>query len=255
MNVEIWSDVVCPWCYIGKRRFELALARFAHRDGVNVVYRSFQLDPGASSAESEPVLQHLARKYGTTAEQAAAMMGRVEGVAAEIGLEYHLDRTLSGNTLDAHRVLHLARERGREAAVLEHFYRAYFTEGHSLFDTPALVRLGAAAGLDPAEVQTVLESDAYAADVRADIEEARALGVQGVPFFVVDERYAISGAQPEELFSRALTQAWAESHPLTAFPAGPAAAGDPGLADGDVCADGCCDAPAAAGAGPEGGRR
>ncbi len=208
MNIEIWSDVVCPWCYIGKRRFERALERFANRDGVSVVHRSFQLDPAASSAASEPMPQHLARKYGTSVDQAASMMGRVEGLAAEVGLEYHLARTLSGNTLDAHRVLHLAREHGRQDAVLEHFYRAYFTAGQSLFDAPALIRLGAEAGLDAAEVQRVLESDAYEAAVRADIAAAVALGVQGVPFFVVDGRYGISGAQPEELFSRALNEAW-----------------------------------------------
>ena len=139
--------------------------------------------------------------------------------------------------------------------MLERFYRAYFTEGHSLFDAPALVRLGAVAGLDPAEVQAVLEGDAYAAGVQADIDEARTLGVQGVPFFVVDERYAISGAQPEELFSRALTRAWAESHPPTAFPPDRRPGlGGTGLADGDVCADGCCDVPAVP-AGPGGGRR
>jgi predicted DsbA family dithiol-disulfide isomerase len=247
MRIEIWSDVVCPWCYIGKRRFELALARFPHRDGVDVVYRSFQLDPSASAAGSEPVAEHLARKYGTTAEQATAMMSRVEGVAASVGLEYHLDRTLSGNTRDAHRVLHLARARGREGAVLERLFRAYFAEGQSLFDHPTLVRLGAEAGLDPAEAQAVLDGDAYAADVEADVDAALALGVQGVPFFVVDGRYGISGAQPEELFTRALTLAWEERHAGTASPDTGVGAGETDLADEAVCADGCCDVPEPAG--------
>jgi len=212
MKVEIWADVVCPWCYIGKRRLERALEQFPHRDDVEVIHRSFQLDPTASAERAEPTLEHLASKYGTSVEEAKTMQARVEHTAAADGLEYHLADTLSGNTLDAHRVLHLAKEKARQDAVLERFFHAYFTEGQSLFDHASLTRLSAEAGLDPAEVRRVLEEDTYADAVRADSKEAASLGVQGVPFFVIDRRYGVSGAQPSELLVRALTQAWSESH-------------------------------------------
>lgn len=243
MKVEIWSDVVCPWCYIGQRRFERALSQFAHRDDVEVVHRSFQLDPTAPADQTEPTPDRLARKYGTSVAQAKAMMQRVEQTAASDGLEYHLEGTLSGNTLDAHRVLHLAKECGLQHEALERFYRAYFTEGQSVFDTPSLVRLAAEAGLDPAEVQRVLDEGTYADEVQADGYEAMSLGVQGVPFFVVDGRYGISGAQPVELFAQALAQAWADSHPLTAFGAAQETGNTP---DGELCEDGSCAVPPSA---------
>jgi predicted DsbA family dithiol-disulfide isomerase len=241
MRVEIWSDVVCPWCYIGKRRFENALAGFAHRADVEVIHRSFQLDPTTPRGETYDTTTMLAEKYGVSPGQVQAMTSRVEQTAAGEGLDYHLGATRSGNTLDAHRVLHLARAQGRQAEVLERFYRAYFTEGQSLFDTPSLVRLAAEAGLDPGDVQRVLDGDDYADAVAADGYEAAALGAGGVPFFVVDGRYGISGAQPREVFARALAQAWSESHPLTAL-AGPAAVGDGagGAGDDVSCTDGRC---------------
>ena len=210
MKVDIWVDVVCPWCYIGKRRFEHALEQFAHRDEVEVVHRSFQLDPSASNDRVEPTPQMLARKYGTSVDEAKGMMRRVEQTAAEEGLEYHLERTLSGNTFDAHRVLHLAKERGVQSAVVERFYRAYFTEGRSLFDHDSLVALAAEAGLDADEVRRVLVEGTYAEAVLEDESEAHALGATGVPFFVIDGRYGVSGAQPAELFAQALERAWAE---------------------------------------------
>ena len=212
MKVEIWADVVCPWCYIGKRRFEQALAQFPQRDDVQVIHRSFQLDPTASARQTEPTPQRLASKYGTSVEQAKAMMVRVERTAVGDGLEYHLADTLSGNTLDAHRVLHLAKEKNLQDAVLERFFHAYFTEGQSVFDHASLTRLAAEAGLEPDEVRRALEQGTYAEAVRADSEEAAALGVQGVPFFVIDRRYGVSGAQPSEVLVQALERAWAESH-------------------------------------------
>jgi predicted DsbA family dithiol-disulfide isomerase len=251
MKVEIWSDVVCPWCYIGKRRFERALSQFAHRDEVEIIHRSFQLDPAASVDRTEPTPDRLARKYGTSVAQAKAMMDRVEQTAAGDGLEFHLAGTLGGNTLDAHRVLHLAKQRGLQDDVLERFYRAYFTECQSLFDHLSLVRLAAEAGLDPEEVQRVLDEGTYAGDVRADGFEAMSLGVQGVPFFVIDGRFGISGAQPAELLAQALAYAWAEDDPL-------ATAGEThrmaGAEDGARCDDEICAAPPdaeMAGAAPE----
>ena len=234
IRIDVWSDVVCSWCYIGKRRLEHALAAFPHKDEVEIVHRAFQLDPSAPRDHAEPVLEHLAAKYGTSVEQAKTMQARVSQIAAAEGLEYHLDRTLSGNTFDAHRVLKLARERGREAEVLERFYRAYFTEAQPLFDAASLARVAAEAGLDPAEVERVLAADTYAADVEADRYEAGKLGANGVPFFVVAGRYGISGAQPLELFEQVLDRAWSDAHPATLTPIGDAA---------EACADDACAVP------------
>lgn len=211
MRVEIWSDVVCPWCYIGKRRFEQALDQFPHKEMVEVVHRSFQLDPHAPRDRTEDTAEMLAAKYGTSVEQARRMMAGVEQTAASSGLEFRLGQTQSGNTRDAHRVIHLAKSKGLQDAVVERFFRAYFTEGLSIIDHDSLVRLAAEAGLDPAEVVLVLASGDHAEAVEADIAEAHALGVNGVPFFVIDGRYAISGAQPTGMFAQALARAWAES--------------------------------------------
>lgn len=234
IRIDVWSDVVCPWCYVGKRRLERALAMFPHRDEVEVVHRAFQLDPSAPRDRTERTLEMLAAKYGTSPEQAAAMQARVSQIAAGEGLEYHLDRTLSGNTFDAHRVLKLARERGREAEVLERFYRAYFTEARSLFDAASLARIAAEAGLDAAEVERVLADGTYADEVEIDRYEAGKLGGNGVPFFVVGGRYGISGAQPLELFEQVLERAWSDAHPATLTPIG---------GDAEACADDGCALP------------
>lgn len=210
MRVDIWSDVVCPWCYIGKRRFEQALERFPHKGDVEVVHRAFQLDPRAPARRTEPTLQVLAQKYGVSVEEAKGMMDRVERTAADVGLEYHLANTLSGNTSDAHRLIQLAKKLGQQDAVVERLLRAYFSEGRSLFDTESLVQLAAAAGLDAAEARRVLDDGSYAEEVAADEAEAHSYGATGVPFFVIDGRYGVSGAQPSELFAEALEQAWRE---------------------------------------------
>ncbi|HVW44178.1 MAG TPA: DsbA family oxidoreductase [Amycolatopsis sp.] len=208
MRVDIWSDVVCPWCYLGKRRFERALAGFEHRDEVEIVYRSFELDPRMPRGEAVPKAALLAAKLGRSEPDVQAMEQQLAQLAAADGLEYHLDGGLIGNTFDAHRLLHLARERGVQAAVTERFFRAYFTEQRSLFDEESLVSVAVDAGLDGDEARRVLKEGTYADEVRADVEQARALGVNGVPFFVLDERYGVSGAQPIETFAAALRQAY-----------------------------------------------
>ena len=213
MKVEIWSDVVCPWCYIGKRRFERALEGFEHRDQVEVEWRSFELDPEAPRRSAVNTIDRLATKYGVSREQAEAMTVRVSRLAAEEGLAYRLDVAQQGNTLDAHRLLHLAAERGRQQALEERLFRAYFTEAEPIGQPEALVRLAAEAGLDASEAEAVLEGDTYSDRVREDQREAAALGIQGVPFFVIDRRFGVSGAQPSEVLTQALQRAWAESDP------------------------------------------
>jgi len=206
MKVEIWSDVVCPWCYIGKRRFESALAQFEHAGEVEVVWKSFELDPDAPGRRG-PTLEHLARKYGISEEQARSMHERMTAVAAELGLEYHLDETQGGNTCDAHRLLQAAKERGLGDAMKERLMLAYFTESEPVGDREVLARLGAEVGLEDAA--DVLASDAFGDAVRGDEREARLLGISAVPFFVVDRYYGIEGAQPPETILQALDEAWA----------------------------------------------
>lgn len=203
MLVEFWSDVICPWCYIGKARFEQALAGFEHRAEVTVVHRAFELDPARSTVE--PVLQMLAAKFGP---RAGEMENSVADLARAEGLEYRLDREV-GNTFDVHRLLHLAGERGLQQEVLNAVLHANFAESRSLFTVESLSEIAAEAGLDPADVKAVLDDPAaYADEVRADEKRARDLGVTGVPFVVLDNRLAVAGAQPAELFEKALNQAW-----------------------------------------------
>ena len=236
MRVDIWSDVVCPWCYVGKRRFEAALAGFPHRDAVEVVWHSFELDPHAPRLRDGDRLEHLAAKYGVTREQAEAMDARVADAAREIDLEVHLDRTRGGNTFDAHRLLHLAAAHGVAGAVKERFLRAYFTDGEPIADPATLARLAVEAGLPAGDVDDVLRGDRYADAVRADEATARAYGATAVPFFVIDETYGIAGAQPPEVFTNVLERAWSERHGAAV------AARSGGAASGDACADGACPA-------------
>jgi predicted DsbA family dithiol-disulfide isomerase len=219
MQVEVWSDVVCPWCYIGKRRLESALEKFPHRDDVEVVWRSFQLDPSIPEGETHPTLPALAAKYGTSEEAMRANMARVEGLAADEGLEYHLADGVSGNTLRAHELLHLAAEHGLRNQLKERLLHAHFEEGRSVFDVDSLVPLAAEVGLDEAEVREALDDRRYLAAVREDGATAQALGATGVPFFVVDRKYGAAGAQPAELLLQLLERAWAEANPLPTVPA------------------------------------
>jgi predicted DsbA family dithiol-disulfide isomerase len=215
MLVEIWSDVVCPWCYVGKRRFERALAQFAHRDDVQLVWRAFELDPAAppSAAEAGDYAERLARKYRTDVAGAQRMIDTMTATAAGEGLDFRFDRMRPGNTFDAHRLLHLARERGIQDDVKEALDRATFTQGLAVSDHDSLVAVVTAAGLDPDQARAVLASDRYADAVRGDQAQANAYGITGVPFFVVDSRYGVSGAQSPELIREALETAWRSREP------------------------------------------
>ncbi|MBV1936953.1 DsbA family oxidoreductase [Streptomyces sp. BV286] len=216
MRVEIWSDIACPWCYVGKARFEKALDAFAHRDDVEVVHRSFELDPGRARDDVQPVLAMLTKKYGMSEAQAQAGEENLGTQAAAEGLEYRTRDRDHGSTFDMHRLLHLAKDRGRQDELIGVFYRANFAEERSVFaDDERLVELSAAAGLDADEARAVLaDPAAYADEVRADEREAAELGANGVPFFVLDRKYGVSGAQPAEVFTQALEQAWAAHSPL-----------------------------------------
>jgi predicted DsbA family dithiol-disulfide isomerase len=215
MRVDIWSDIVCPWCYIGKRRLEAALEAFAHRGQVEVVYHSFELDPDYPRGETMPALDMLTGKHGLSRAEAEAIEARVAETAAAEGLPFSTGR-LHGSTFDAHRLLHLARDRGLQHEALAELYRALWAEERSVFDAESLVSPATAAGLDADEVRRMLAGADYAEAVRADEEQARSLGITGVPFYVLDGRYGISGAQPAEVFGQALEQAWAETEPAPA---------------------------------------
>jgi predicted DsbA family dithiol-disulfide isomerase len=213
LRIDVFSDIACPWCYVGKRRLEAALAQFPHRDSVEVVWRAFELDSAAPRVRDPAVSysERLRQKYGTSIAQAEAMLQRMTEVAAADGLQFRFDRIRPGNTFDAHRILHLAHERHVQDAVKERLLRAYMTQGEAIGEPEVLVRLAAEAGLDAAEVRALLASDRYGREVRADEQEARSLRISGVPFFIIGGRYGLSGAQPSETILGALTQAWAET--------------------------------------------
>jgi predicted DsbA family dithiol-disulfide isomerase len=215
MNVEIWSDVVCPWCYIGKRRFERAVASFGHPGEVTVTYRSFELDPDAPAQRTGSHAEHLAGKYGMTVAQAEQAGQQMTQRAADEGLEFRFDLMRGGNTFDAHRLLHLAAAHGRQEELKERLLRANFTEGLPIADQPTLARLAVEAGLPAGEVQALLDGDAYADKVRADEYQAARYGITGVPFFVADGKYAVSGAQPPEVLLQFLERAYDEASKLT----------------------------------------
>lgn len=206
MKVEIWSDVVCPWCYIGKRRFERALAAFDGRDEVEVEWRSFQLNPDQPKGAVDDHDAYLARKMGATPEQIHQMNERIVGLAAAEGLDYHFETYRVVNTIDAHRILHLAKAHGLGNEAHERLLRAQLVEGQHLEDPATLARLAAEIGVDEAEAAEALAAGAYADSVDEDFREARALGIDAVPFFVLDRKYGIPGAQPSDLFLSALRQ-------------------------------------------------
>lgn len=234
MRVEIWSDIACPWCYVGKARFEKALDGFPHRDEVEVVHRSFELDPGRAKGDIQPVIGMLTKKYGMSEAQAQAGEENLGTQAAAEGLEYRTRGRDHGNTFDMHRLLHFAKEQGRQDELIGLLYKANFAEERTVFDDDErLVELAVAAGLDADAARTVLaDPKAYADAVRADEREAAELGANGVPFFVLDRKYGVSGAQPAEVFTQALTQAWGERPPLKLI--------QDGSADAEACGpDGC----------------
>ena len=210
MTIEIWSDVVCPFCYIGKREFENALARFPHKDEVVVEWKSFELDPSAPQRSEHDMYGMLVAKYGGTRDDAQA---RVQGVverAKSVGLEYQMDKAVIGNSFDAHRLIQLAKTKGKGAEAEERLFKAYFMEGAHLADHATLVRLAKEIGLEGKEVEGMLASTRFTEEVRADEREAQQLGVQGVPFFVIDRKHGVSGAQASDHFLSALEQAWKE---------------------------------------------
>jgi predicted DsbA family dithiol-disulfide isomerase len=211
VRVEIWSDVVCPWCYIGKRNFEAALAQFDHRDKVEVTWRAFELDPSAPSEREGAYATHLARKYGMSLEQAQQMIETMTATGAAAGVVLDFSQARPGNTFDAHRLIHLAGERGVQEAVKERFLRATFGEGEPIGDRGVLLRLAAEGGLPPEEAAAVLDSDTYADEVRAEEDLASELGISAVPYFVIDRTFGVPGAQPPEVILRALQRAWEKS--------------------------------------------
>ena len=208
LTVEIWSDVVCPFCYIGKREFENALARFPHRDSVVVVWKSFELDPSAPAKREVDTYGMLMEKYGMTREQAMERTGGVRERAASLGLHYDFDKAIVGSSFDAHRLIQLAKSKGLGDAVEERLFKAYFTEGKHLADPATLIALGSAIGLEGKQVEAMLKSGTLTDEVRSDEREARDLGITGVPFFAIDRRLAVSGAQSADVFLGALEQAW-----------------------------------------------
>ncbi len=232
LRIDVWSDIACPWCYVGKRRLETALGRFAHAAEVQVVWRSFELDPSAPATRdtSVPYAERLATKYGISRAQASQRLDQLSEVAAVEGIVLNFDEIRPGNTFNAHRILHLAHDRQRQDAMKERLLRAYLSEGAAIGEPDVLLSLADQVGLDPDQTQALLASDQYAREVRDDQAAARALGIQGVPFFLMAGRYAVSGAQPADLLLQALTQSWEE---LVDAPASD-------LAEGAVCGpDGC----------------
>ncbi|MCC2316204.1 DsbA family oxidoreductase [Cellulomonas xiejunii] len=236
VTVEVWSDVACPWCWIGKRRFATALREFAHRDHVDVQWRSYQLSPETPTGPGRPEIDALAEMKGLPREQVEQMFAHVASVGAGEGLRYDFAQTLAFNTFDAHRLLHLAREAGGGVLVettMEALFSAHFERGVDLGADGALVAVAARAGFaahgwDDARVTAALAGGAATDAVREDLATARALGVTGVPFFVVDRKYALSGAQSAEVFTQLLDAGWREANPLAAAPAG------------DTCSDDGC---------------
>ncbi len=228
MDVEIWSDIACPWCYIGKRRFEAALAQFEHRDDVRVTWRSFELDPSAPLEREGDRAARLSEKYGITVERAREIERHLIDTAAAEGLEFRFDLARSGATLDAHRVVHLAHEHGLQDAMKERLLSAYFSEGELVGDPETLVRIAAEVGLDEDEVREALADDRYAEQVRDDERTAAQLGISAVPTFVVDRALGVSGAQPPQALLELLRQGWANRPPVAV------------LEGGDSCGiDGC----------------
>ncbi|MFC4453032.1 DsbA family oxidoreductase [Deinococcus sonorensis] len=236
LQVDIWSDIACPWCYIGKRRFEAALQQFPYLDQVEVVWHSFELDPQAPLQPAGSMRDLLAGKYGRSPEQAQQMLNQMTETAAADGLTYHFDRLQPTNTFQAHQLVHLAAQHGLQDAMKERLFRAYLTEGAHLGELDTLVRLAAEVGLDAAEARTALEQQTHAAAVRQDEAQAQAYGIQGVPFFVLGGKYGVSGAQPPEVLAGALQQLWQEqlasSTPIQLL-----------APDAASCQDGACDVP------------
>jgi predicted DsbA family dithiol-disulfide isomerase len=232
MKVEIWSDVVCPFCYVGKRKFENALKEFAHRDEVEVVWHSFELTPDFQPIPGQNIHESLAAKKGISLTEAKSMSDYMANAAKEVGLAFNFDRTIPANTFKAHQLIHLAASKGVQDQAKERLFYAYYTEGQNIGDLDTLVKLAAELGLDAEEAREALRTDAYGEAVRRDEYHAQQINVRGVPFFVFEDKYAVSGAQPSELFAEVLDKVWDEFKP-----AKPALVQ---IGDGPACGpDGC----------------
>ncbi|MES2566483.1 MAG: DsbA family oxidoreductase [Bacteroidota bacterium] len=210
MNVEIWSDVMCPFCYIGKRKFEKALLKFSHRDKINIVWKSFQLDPDSVTDPELNTIDHLAKRKGWSKQQAAETTAHVTEIAKQVGLDFHFEKAVVANSFDAHRLSHLAKKYGKQNELEEKLFSAYFTEGKNTGDINTLIQIGLETGMNETEIMEVLTGETYSAEVRNDIKESQEIGVRGVPFFVFDRKYAVSGAQEPETFLATLNQAFEE---------------------------------------------
>jgi len=232
MKVEIWSDVVCPFCYIGKRKFELALGQFAHRDDVQIEWKSFQLTPDFVPTPGESIHLSLAKKKGVPEAEGRRMNDYMTEAAKEVGLNYDFEIAIPANTFQAHQLIHFAAHQGQQGAMKERLFAAYYLEGRDLNELDTLLNLAAEIGLDADAASQALEAGTYANEVRRDEYEAQQIGVRGVPFFVFENKYAVSGAQPSEVFAEVLGKVWEESHPAKTQPTM--------LADGPACGpDGC----------------
>ncbi|GAB3756773.1 DsbA family oxidoreductase [Spirosoma pomorum] len=233
MDVEIWSDVMCPFCYIGKRKFEQALNQFPNRDDIRIIWKSFQLNPDMQTDPETSINQYLANVKGWSLEQAEQMNDRVTAMAREVGLTYRFDKAVVANSWDAHRLIQLAKQHGLGDAAEERLFKAYFTEGRNTADHTTLLELGTDIGLEADEITAMLSSDQYGQAVDQDLYEARQIGVRGVPFFVLNHKYAVSGAQQPETFLGALQTAWSELPQKTVLDS-----------EGPACApDGSCELP------------
>jgi protein disulfide-isomerase len=208
LKIEIWSDVMCPFCYIGKRKIEKALDEFPHKEKIEIEWKSFQLDPTTKSQPGKSTYDYLAEKYGRDRQWSIEMHANVTDQAKTEGLEYNFDKAIIANSFDAHRLSHLAKKYGKGNELEELIFKAYFTEGKDVSEIETLVELGKNVGLDETEIRTMLASNLFKDAVQNDIIEAQQIGVRGVPFFVLDRKYAISGAQPKEVFTETLEKAW-----------------------------------------------
>lgn len=220
MKVEIWSDIVCPFCYIGKRKFEMALGDFEAKDKVEIEWHSFQLDPDMKYKEGQSVHEYLGKRKGGTTKDGKQMNDNMAAIAKEVGLDYDFDKAIVNNTMDAHRLLHLAKTKGLQNKMKERLFAAYYTQGKNIGDSETLVQLGVEVGLQEDEIKTALESDAFKQQVEMDQHHAEQIGVQGVPFFVFNNKYAVSGAQPPSIFKEVLEKVWAEEKPIALNEAG-----------------------------------
>ncbi|NBD27627.1 DsbA family oxidoreductase [Paenibacillus glycinis] len=235
MKVEVWSDIACPFCYIGKRRFEAGLEKFAHKEEIEVEYKSFQLNPAAEKHPKHDAYGLVAEKYGISREQSVSMHENLVNQAAELGLTYNFEHAIPANSLDAHRLIHFAGRYGKRTEAAELLFKAYFTDAKHIGEIDTLTGIAAEIGLDPKEAEAVLASDEFKAEVEAECHEASMLGANGVPFYVINRRYAVAGAQSSDVFLDVLNRTWAEEKPLIFI--------DPSSTEsntGQVCTDDSC---------------